>query len=355
MTRKLALCVVTICSAAAAAAPPAPGPPATQPAWASAADFSYAERAAKSPFNGRAAADVLVLPLPYAMKVVQPGFVEKGAPLLLGGDGDALLYLVVERTAKHEEYLAQRQKLLDEKQPLKLIAWCEQNGLPECAEFEARVQLDALWDFRRPDYKPFLRKWLAYRDRIQSPWSFPLPVSGEWKVAPDTTGHHRIKHGAAYAFDLTREENGRTFAGRGARLEDHYAWGCEILAQADGVVVQVEDKFADLPPGRVGGFSEANAVIVDYGGGVRGLYAHCQQGSARVKKGDRVTAGQVLALVGNSGASGVPHLHFTLMDAGHASLKGRFTYEVRTGGKWKRIEGEDLREGQTIRPIAPPP
>jgi len=49
-------------------------------------------------------------------------------------------------------------------------------------------------------------------------------------------------------------------------------------------------------------------------GGRYGFYAHLQPGSLRVKKGDRVKKGQVLALVGNSGNTTGPHLHFHVMD-----------------------------------------
>jgi murein DD-endopeptidase MepM/ murein hydrolase activator NlpD len=44
------------------------------------------------------------------------------------------------------------------------------------------------------------------------------------------------------------------------------------------------------------------------------MYAHFQPGSIRVKVGDKVSPGQVLGLVGNSGNSSEPHLHFQLMD-----------------------------------------
>jgi len=57
-----------------------------------------------------------------------------------------------------------------------------------------------------------------------------------------------------------------------------------------------------------------NHVNLDLGGGVYAMYAHLQPGSIRVKLGDKVTPGQVIGLLGNSGNCGEPHLHFQLMD-----------------------------------------
>jgi murein DD-endopeptidase MepM/ murein hydrolase activator NlpD len=55
-------------------------------------------------------------------------------------------------------------------------------------------------------------------------------------------------------------------------------------------------------------------VVIDIGGGRYAFYAHVQPGSLRVKVGDTVKRGQVLALVGNSGNSTEPHLHFHIVD-----------------------------------------
>ncbi len=44
------------------------------------------------------------------------------------------------------------------------------------------------------------------------------------------------------------------------------------------------------------------------------FYAHLQPGSVRVETGDTVKPGQVLGLLGNSGNSDAPHLHFHIMD-----------------------------------------
>ena len=58
-----------------------------------------------------------------------------------------------------------------------------------------------------------------------------------------------------------------------------------------------------------------NHVIVNLGDGVFAFYAHLQPGAIKVKVGDKVRRGQVLGLVGNSGNSTEPHLHFHLGDA----------------------------------------
>lgn len=55
-----------------------------------------------------------------------------------------------------------------------------------------------------------------------------------------------------------------------------------------------------------------NYVIVDYGDGFEVLYGHLYPGSLKVKVGDSVTYGQVIANMGNSGSSTGTHLHFRM-------------------------------------------
>jgi murein DD-endopeptidase MepM/ murein hydrolase activator NlpD len=48
-------------------------------------------------------------------------------------------------------------------------------------------------------------------------------------------------------------------------------------------------------------------------------YAHLRRGSTCVSAGDRVSVGQQVAEVGNTGNTSEPHLHFQLMDAPHVT------------------------------------
>jgi hypothetical protein len=95
-------------------------------------------------------------------------------------------------------------------------------------------------------------------------------------------------------------------------------YGKPVLAVADGTVVAAEDRFAEQIAGKpeVVGLEEAdgNHVIIKFGPHEYAGYAHLVRGSITVKPGDHVRAGQVIGMLGNSGSSGGPHLHFQVMD-----------------------------------------
>ena len=93
--------------------------------------------------------------------------------------------------------------------------------------------------------------------------------------------------------------------------------GVEVRAAAAGVVDALRDGMPDQSldeAGReaMGGRSCGNGIRLDHGDGWTTWYCHLRRGSLMVQEGDVVAAGQALALVGLSGETTFPHLHFDL-------------------------------------------
>lgn len=164
----------------------------------------------------------------------------------------------------------------------------------------------------------------------------PFRAKGQWAAigAPSNQAGHRravlMVDGRPwisqrYAIDwIMLGPDGRMAKGDGSRNEDHYCNGVEVLAVADGVIVETYDKVPSNEPSpdkravpitleTIGG----NWVSLEIAEGRYGMYAHLIPGSLKVKKGDRVKKGDVLGLVGNTGNSTAPHLHFHVSSTPH--------------------------------------
>lgn len=132
----------------------------------------------------------------------------------------------------------------------------------------------------------------------------------------------RLRIAERFAIDWMRiGPDGRLFRTDGKDSKDYYGYGQQVLAVGNGRICALKNGLPD----NTGNNNQAsraitldnivgNYVTIDLGGGHYALYAHLQPGSIRVKLGQKVTAGQVVGLLGNSGNSDAPHLHFQLSD-----------------------------------------
>ena len=158
------------------------------------------------------------------------------------------------------------------------------------------------------------------------------PLEGKGWIAMNsccTGGHRRAGipvNGAYYvsqALAIDYMQLGRDdylVAGDPDKNEDYVCYGRNVLAVADGTVASVLDGLPDRVPGKLPPDTTiqnvtGNHVILDIGNGRYVFYAHLKSGTIKVKVGERVKRGQVLALLGNSGNTSAPHLHIHVMDA----------------------------------------
>ena len=77
--------------------------------------------------------------------------------------------------------------------------------------------------------------------------------------------------------------------------------GTAVFATADGIVQSLSEKNT----------THGKAITIDHGNGYQTSYSHLLD--IRVKKGDKVKRGDIIAMSGNSGLSFAPHLHYEVI------------------------------------------
>jgi len=140
--------------------------------------------------------------------------------------------------------------------------------------------------------------------------STSLPVNG------------KIYFAQRFAIDWMRmDDRGHLVSGDPSDVHSYPDYGANVLAVADGKVVDTLNTLDDQKPGQLPDPKtitlenvDGNHVVLDLGGGLFAFYAHMQKGSVTVARGDEVKRGQVLGKLGNTGNTSAPHLHFHLMD-----------------------------------------
>lgn len=168
-----------------------------------------------------------------------------------------------------------------------------------------------------------------------------FPVAGR-SFVPVAAGFHTPHRWGSieeFAVDiLALGPNGLTYRGKGNKLGDYAAFGRPVRSVAAGKVVTARDGTADnaqmlkrpgesdeaylvrLQEGQLSLLAKGmdavlgNHVVIDHGNGEFSIYAHLKAGSVSVAAGAQIAAGEMIGLLGSSGNSTEPHLHFQICD-----------------------------------------
>jgi len=174
---------------------------------------------------------------------------------------------------------------------------------------------------------------------------------GNFRAVHDDSAIYLLPYAAGGGFRVTQGYNG-SYSHSGP---DQYALdfkmpaGTPVNAARGGVVVKVKDDSGSGGPSRK--FEScANYILIRHDDDTLANYAHLQKHGSRVKVGDRVAAGDLIALSGNTGFTSGPHLHFSVFKTredggGRESIPVKF----KTGD----AVGITLVEGHNYKPFSP--
>jgi len=186
-----------------------------------------------------------------------------------------------------------------------------------------------------------------------------LPVAGPWKIMQGHNGNetHREEYRHAWDFQIC-DEHGSVFQKSGNLLKDYYCFGKPVYAQADGVV---EETVSDVYDNAIGEINQTqnwgNTIVIKHTPYLFSKLSHLKEQSILVKKGDFVKKGDLIGLVGNSGRSPFPHLHFQLQSTpfigSHTISFPLSAFYVLNNGNTEFVEQGIPEQNQTVIALQP--
>lgn len=178
-----------------------------------------------------------------------------------------------------------------------VVFWAPNIGIP--GFWISLVALVALVLWYRFNTQAASKRWLAHAG--DHPLVLEPPFADRWRVesgGPDPRHNHHLGRGDQYfAYDFMREGG--------------ESWDQPILAPCDGLIVHVEDRQPDGPPGeaqRNRARPFGNYISIETPRGYV-ILAHLRQGSVSVRAGENVRVGDEIGRCGNSGTTRNAHLH----------------------------------------------
>ncbi len=158
------------------------------------------------------------------------------------------------------------------------------------------------------------------RDADDLPAKFGNPIAGTQNVDWVLGGYVDVDPGFFPDFEDHQGETNTTREGHnGLDIEvANFAAqdaGVQVIAAAPGMVIEAVD--GDFDRETVLNFANAgNRVFIDHGDGWVSQYYHLRRDTVAVTVGQQVETGDVLGLVGSSGNSAGPHVHFEIQHHG---------------------------------------
>ena len=151
---------------------------------------------------------------------------------------------------------------------------------------------------------------------------YSLPFEGEWLIInggiskKSSHSWHPVLN-QRYAYDFIKvDEYGKSYRYLSKNTTDYYCYSQNILAPADGIVVEIRSICSDskiIGNGKTDNWIKdlrGNYIIIKHKGDEYSLLAHLKKGSILVEVGQKVRRKDIIAKCGNTGNSSEPHLHF---------------------------------------------
>jgi len=138
-----------------------------------------------------------------------------------------------------------------------------------------------------------------------------------------------------------------------------------VVAAADGVVMAIQDSYAEQQSGRAAALCRNNYVWIAHPNGEWTTYSHIARGSATkgagLKVGAKVRAGQQIGLEDAIGCAMLKHVHFEVArpDPARPIDDGGFLTDNPHGARLRNppfcdVQGGHVRKGATYRAAACP-